>query len=482
MPYSPDQEHVTNPLGLFEGSSEIGVNEKAGRVVFDTTAKLYTVSGSGENMWSTFDEFFFVWKETSGDVTLAADIEFEGPGQHYHRKACLIVRQSLESDSAYADAALHGDGLAALQYRDTTGGTTHDIQSNITAPKRLRIEKVGDTVTMSVKGIDGQLGFSGGSVKLDLSDPYYVGIGICSHDRNEIETAHFSEVELEAPIQSSQKRTLFSTLETVAISSTDRKVVHVAGEHFEAPNWTPDGKALIYNGGGRLFRIPATGGTPTEIPTGFAIRCNNDHGISPDGTTLVISDQSQPPHQSILYTLPVEGGTPKQVTENFPSYWHGWSPDGLTLAFCGQRDGKYGIFAIPVEGGVETRLTITDGLDDGPDYSPDGKKIYFNSDRTGRMQIWRMGTDGSDLEQVTFDEFNNWFAHISPDGRWMVFLSYAPDVKGHPPDKDVALRLMALEDGTITILAKLFGGQGTINVPSWSPDSSRVAFVSYQYR
>ena len=149
------------------------------------------------------------------------------------------------------------------------------------------------------------------------------------------------------------------------------------------------------------------------------------------------------------------------------------------MVFCGQRDGKFGIFSISAEGGDETRLTTTDGLDDGPEYSPDGKHIYFNSDRTGTMQIWRMQPDGTQPEQVTADDSNNWFPHVSPDGKWIAFLSYERDVRGHPPDKEVTIRMMSLGTKKIDVLAKLVGGQGTINVPSWSPDGRRLAFVSY---
>jgi Tol biopolymer transport system component len=196
---------------------------------------------------------------------------------------------------------------------------------------------------------------------------------------------------------------------------------------------------------------------------------------------LVISDQSQGRRQSLIYTLPIAGGTPRLITELGPSYWHGWSPDGNTLVYCAERNGDYDVYAIPVGGGEESRLTTAKGLDDGPDYSPDGRHIYFNSDRTGRMQIWRMRADGTMQEQITSDTFNNWFPHPSPDGRWLVFLSYEKDVDGHPANKDVTLRLMPMAGGDIQILAKLFGGQGTINVPSWSPDSRNVAFVSYQF-
>ncbi|MGH9847635.1 MAG: TolB family protein [Blastocatellia bacterium] len=271
-----------------------------------------------------------------------------------------------------------------------------------------------------------------------------------------------------------------STLETIAISSKDRKVIYTAGEHFEAPNWSRDGKYFLLNCGGRMIKLPVTGGTPETLDTGFAIRCNNDHGISPDGTLLVISDQSQEPRRSLIYILPIAGGTPRRITQLAPSYWHGWSPDGKTLAYCGERGGEFDIYTIPVEGGEEKRLTTAKGLDDGPDYSPDGQYIYFNSDRTGLMQIWRMKTDGSEQTQITHDEYNNWFPHPSPDGKWLALLSYEKDVKGHPANKDVMLRLVPVGGGEMQLLAKLFGGQGTINVPSWSPDSRQLAFVSYR--
>jgi Tol biopolymer transport system component len=246
--------------------------------------------------------------------------------------------------------------------------------------------------------------------------------------------------------------------------------VYVTPTRIEAPNWLRDGKALVYNSGGRLYRIPAAGGKPEVIDTGFATRCNNDHGVSPDGTQLVISDQSQADRKSRIYTLPVAGGAPKLVTPAGPSYWHGWSPDGKTLAFCGERDGEFDIYTVPAAGGPETRLTTAKGLDDGPEFSPDGQHIYFNSDRTGRMHLWRMKADG----------INDWFPHPSPDGRTLVFLSFEKDVTGHPPDRDVTLRRMTLADRKIDVLGRFLGGQGTVNVPSWSPDGRRIAFVTYQ--
>jgi len=479
----PQPENVTaeTPIGLFEGHGDVGAVLHAGSVEYDAAKRSYTISGSGENMWFATDGFQFAWKKVSDDVTLTADVSFVGKGVNEHRKAVLMVRQSLDADSAYADLALHGSGLTSLQFREEKGAVTHEIQANVSAPKRLRIKKRGAYFTISLADADGKFQLAGGSTRIALKEPFYVGIGVCSHDKDVVEKAVFSNVELKgaAPVRAAQS-TLYSTLEIITVASTDRRVVYVAPERFEAPNWMPDGKNLLFNRNGRMEKIAVTGGTPQIIDTGFAIRCNNDHGISPDGTQMVISDQSQEEHRSLIYIVPIGGGTPRRITQKSPSYWHGWSPDGKTLAFVGQRNDEFDIYTIPVAGGEETRLTTAKGLDDGPEYSPDGKYIYFNSERTGHMQIWRMRADGSEQEQVTFDEFNNWFPHISPDGQQMVFLTYDASVTGHPENKDVMLRLMSLKDKKISVLAKLFGGQGTINVPSWSPDGRQFAFVSYQ--
>ena len=472
---------ATARIGIFESHQDIGTVLHAGSVEYNVSTETYIVTGSGENMWATADAFHFAWKQASGDVALTADVSLLGADANEHRKAVLMLRQDLDADSAYADVALHGDGLTSLQYRDGKGEVTHEIQSNVSAPKRLRIEKRGDYVYVMLAAEDGQLHPSGASMRIPFHGQFYVGIGVCAHDKDATQKAKFANVELEALTPpASAPQTLYSALETINIESMDRRVVYVAHEHFEAPNWTHDGGSFLFNQKGRIYRLPVSGGTPQVIDTGFAIQCNNDHGISPDSTLLAISDQSQEPHLSVVYVLPIGGGAPRRITQNFPSYWHGWSPDGKTLAFVGERSGEFDIYSIPVTGGDETRLTTAKGLDDGPEYSPDGKYIYFNSERTGMMQIWRMRPDGSEQEQITSDELNNWFPHISPDGKWMVILSYDQSVSGHPENKDVTLRLVSLSDRQIKVLAKLFGGQGTINVPSWSPDSKQLAFVSYE--
>ncbi len=476
-------EPESTPVGIFEGHQDIGTVLHAGSVDYDAATKTYTVSGSGENMWLAADDFQFAWKPVSGDVALTADISFLGSGGNEHRKAVLMLRQSLDADSAYADVALHGDGLASLQYREESGAATHEIQTNVRAPQTLRIEKRGEYVYVLLRAAsDGDLEPSGAAMRIPFNGKFYVGIGVCAHDKNAVTKAKFANVDLQALAApaAGTPTTLYSSLEVINVASMDRRVVYLAPQRFEAPNWMRDGGSFLFNQKGRIYRLPVTGGTPQVIDTGFAIQCNNDHGISPDASELAISDQSQEPHSSLVYIVPIGGGVPRRITKNSPSYWHGWSPDGKTLAFVGERNGNFDIYSIPVSGGEETRLTTAEGLDDGPEYSPDGKYIYFNSVRTGIMQIWRMRPDGSEQTQITHDDYNNWFPHLSPDGKWMVILSYDKNVTGHPENKDVMLRLMSLDDKKITVLAKLFGGQGTINVPSWSPDGTQLAFVSYE--
>ena len=495
-------------LGVFTDHSDVGAVLHPGSTSYDAKSGTYTLQGSGTNMWATEDAFQFAWKKMSGDVGLSAEITFVNSGGNEHKKAVLIFRQSLDPDSVYVDIALHGNGLLALQYRDEKGGTTREVRSATTAvieatekhgtgesqtrigEATVKLTRRGNYFYMSLAPSPrGKPSYDGESIRLPLQGEFYVGIGVCAHDNNAVEEAKFSNVELSNLPPTTGQPVLYSTLETVAADSGDRQVVYVASNRFEAPNWSHEGSFFLFNRAGHLEKLPVKDGTPDVVDTGFANKVNNDHGISPDSTQLAISDNSQETksadglvsHDSLVYVVPIAGGTPRRITQTGPSYWHGWSPDGKTLAFVGQRNGDFDIYAIPVAGGEETRLTTAKGLDDGPEYSPDGQYIYFNSERTGNMQIWRMKPDGSGQEQVFSDDYNNWFPHISPDGKWMVFLTYGRDVTGHPENKDVMLRLMSLtdQDKKITTLAQLFGGQGTINVPSWSPDSKSVAFVSY---
>lgn len=465
---------------VFEGTGDIGIINLPGSMQIDSQRGEYVITGSGDNIWGQVDGFYYVWKKVEGDLTLTTDVRWPGKEKLNHRKAGWMVRQSLEADAVYADAMYHGDGLICLQFRKVAGGDTADICWAIKEAATMKLERHGDLFSLSVAQ-DGGAFEPVGSMSVELAEPVYAGLAVCSHDSSVTETAVFSNVRMENPrVVAMEDRKVESTLEIVSIETGRRRVVYRTVEHFEAPNWSRDGRYLLFNSGGKLYTIAASGGEPKVLDTGFAVNCNNDHGFSPDGKMLVISDSSAG-KGSQIYVLPAGGGKPRLVTKLAPSYWHGWSPDGGTLAYCAERNGNYDVYTISVNGGDETRLTDAPALDDGPDYSPDGKYIYFNSERTGLMKIWRMKADGTEQMQMTFGgQYNDWFAHPSNDGKWLVFLSYDKTVKGHPPNKDVVLRIMAAGGGEPKVVAELFGGQGTINVPSWSPDSKYIAFVSYR--
>jgi Tol biopolymer transport system component len=281
------------------------------------------------------------------------------------------------------------------------------------------------------------------------------------------------------------KMKMFSALQSYNIETGERTLLKEFDYHLEAPNWTPDGKALVYNSKGQIYRFDLTTKESTHIPTGQCTGCNNDHVISKDGKTLAISASTADQRESRVWVLPITGGEPTLITEKHPSYLHGISPDGKTLAYCASRDGEYDVYTMSIDGGAETQLTFAPGLSDGPEYSPDGKTIWFNSVRTGLMQAWKMNADGSDQTQMTFDEgLNTWFPHISPDNKKAVYVSYYKgDVKpgDHPANKDIEVRLMDSDGKNLKTLFKAFGGQGTMNVNSWSPDSKCFAFVTYRF-
>lgn len=273
-----------------------------------------------------------------------------------------------------------------------------------------------------------------------------------------------------------------SFLEIIHVETGERETLATFNQVIEAPNWTRDDR-LIYNSGGHIYSFDINTNERNVIDSGFACFCNNDHVLSPDESQIAVSHHTLEDRQSRIYILPINGGNPTLITPMAPSYLHGWSPDGKTLAYCAERNGQYDIYTIPTNGGVEKQLTDLPGLDDGPEYSPDGRHIWFNSTRSGLMQIWRMNAMGSDQKQMTFEESNNWFPHVSPNGEKVVYLSYRKgDVEPaeHPPNKDVELRIMSSSGGESRLLLKLFGGQSTINVNSWSPDSKQIAFVRYE--
>jgi hypothetical protein len=476
-------------LGQFQSHEDVGSPRLAGSAAYNAFSQDYTLTAAGANMWAARDEFHFAWKKMTGDFILQARVELLGTGVDPHRKLGWIVRSTLDPDSPYADAAVHGDGLTSLQYRRRKGAVTEQVTSPLTRADVVQLERRGDTYTMSVARFGEPFTVSSVS-DLALGDEVYAGLFLCSHNPDVVEKAVFQDVRITRPAKEGfvpYRDYIGSQLEILDVASGRRQLVHNAADPFEAPNWTRDGRALIYNtsgrgeGRGRLYRFDLATRQPAIIDTAFANRNNNDHVLSFDGTMLAISDQSQGDNKSTVYTVPLEGGTPRRITPVGPSYLHGWSPDGKFLVYTGGRNDEFDIYRIPSDAsGPEVNLTKSKGLDDGPEYSPDGRYIYFNSLRSGRMQIWRMDADGAHPQPVTSDEYNNWFPHLSPDGQWIAFLSFPKDVSpaDHPYYKRVYLRLMPAGSGFPRVLAYIYGGQGTINVPSWSPDGRMLAFVS----
>lgn len=477
---------TSGSIGTFESQTDVGSVTPSGTAKYDANRGVYDVTSAGANMWSTVDAFHFVWKKISGDISMAADMTFpETTGTHDpHRKAVLILRQTLDADGIYVDAAQHGSGMTALQYRRERGATTQDIELNIDAPQRVRLEKRGDTITMFLSNHGEPLHQVGASIKLHLEDPFYAGIGVCSHNKDAVERATFSHVTFGPPELSTGPSVLYNTLQTIGIEDNFRRAMVLATGpgKMEAPNWSRDGKSLIFNREGHIWTIPSEGGSATMLNTGAATNCTGSHGLSPDGKWLAISCSMPGKPETRVYIVSGDGGEPRLLTENPSSYFHSWSPDGKTILFTRpNHTGGGNILSIPVEGGQEKPLTTGSGISDDPDYSANGKWVYFNSDRGGGpMQIWRMRPDGSGAEQVTSDEFNNWTPHPSPDGKSILILSYDQGVTGHPANKDVALRILNVSDGKIRTLVNIVGGAGSDNVPNWAPDGTHFAFVSFQ--
>ncbi|HEX2851958.1 MAG TPA: biopolymer transporter TolR [Opitutaceae bacterium] len=490
---------VADPVGEFENHLDVGSPKIAGSATWDATAQTYTFTAGGTNMWGTRDEFHFAFRKIKGDFIVRARVEFAGAGVDPHRKLGWIARANLDPDSPYVDGTEHGDRkLTSLQFRKTKGAITEQIQLKTVHADILQLERRGNTYIFSAAK-NGEVFESAELKDFDLGEEPLVGLFLCSHNPEVKEQAVFHDVRVIKPVKvgfTPYRDFIGSRLEVLEVHTGKLASLYTSKEPFEAPNWTPDGKSLLYNISGRapgwgvLRRFDLATRTPQPFDTGFATRNNNDHVLSFDGKWLGISHQGpETGGRSAVYVLPSTGGTPRLVTPKAPSYFHGWSPDGKWLVYAGGRKeasnpggpDKYDIYKIHIDGGEETKLGAGPGRSDGPEFSPDGQWIYFNSTRAGGpMQLWRMKPDGTDPEQVSHDELNNWFPHLSPDGKWIVYIAFPKEVaaEDHPYYRHCYLRMMPAAGGPAKVIAYLYGGQGTINVPSWSPDSTRIAFVT----
>ncbi|HEY1848908.1 MAG TPA: biopolymer transporter TolR, partial [Opitutaceae bacterium] len=379
-------------VGAFEGHGDIGKVALAGSAQYFADSQEYQIQSSGDDMWTDHDDFHFAWKKVKGDFILQALTQFSSEAGHAKKKMGLMVRASLDSGSAHVNACRHANGEICLQYRRTTGATTEEFLLPPGADV-LQLERAGNRYTMSAA----RFGETFTTQVLDgvvLPDEVYVGIYLCSHDDAVLEKAVFKNVRVirpAAPDFKPYRDYIGSDIELLDVSSGVRRSIYRAEDSLQAPNWTPDGRSLIYNHNGRMFSLDLASRRPAPINTGAQVHCNNDHTLSFDGKMLGISSGSP----SIVYTVPIGGGEPTRITPTGPSYLHSWSPDGKFLLFTGERNKEFDIYRVPSSGGPEERLTTAKGLDDGSEYSPDGKTIYFNSERSGRMQIWKMNADGS---------------------------------------------------------------------------------------
>jgi hypothetical protein len=396
-------------LGIFQGEGDVGTVQHPGSAQYDAARGTYTVTGGGQDMWAGEDDFHFVWTKLSGDVALTADIAFVGDRGHKHRKAVLMIRQSLDGASKAVDVARHGDGLTSLQFRAADGAPDHEIQSNVSAPQTVRIEKRGDLVYAFVSGSDGKLHPSGASVKFPITGPFYIGIGVCAHDKDATETAIFSHVKLTPLAPPTSRPILYSALETVTIASGDRRVLYVTPGDLESPTWSHDGTSLAFTA------------HHDDDTDSYAIPAASSPDLGP-----------QTPQKRLPGTV------------------------------------------------AKTEYPTATSFDAHPELAFDAQFVYFSTERSGHAQIWRRKPDGSAQERVLYTDTNDWSPHISPNGKWMVFLSYPPDVFGHPANQEVVLNLMSVADHKVRALATLLGGKGTIDLPSWSPDSLKLAFISYE--
>jgi TolB protein len=484
----------SNDAGIFQTHADIGNPKVKGAVSYDNDIQSYNIKGGGYNIWFNRDEFHYAYNKVKGDFILTANVKLLGAGKDPHRKIGWMIRASEQEDAAHMSAVLHGDGLTVLQWRRLRGAYMRDPQDEIFAIKKnaqiIQLERSGKTFIMRIANPGEPLQEIGRTDMIDMPDQALAGLFVCSHNADVQEEGMAWNVRIEKTVPDTHNGyrdgTLSSRMEIMNVFDGNRKIIYEDSGRFEAPNWMTDGKKLLFNQGGSIYTIPVEGGAPEMLNTGNAKRNNNDHVISFDGKMLAISSHrdGMPGGGSTVYYLPVTGGEPKIVTDSTPSYLHGWSPNGKEVVYTAQRVSNspaYNIYKKAINGGPEVQLTFNKtGLADGPEYSPDGKYIYYNATQSGTMQVWRMKPDGSGQEQITFDEYNNWFPHISPDGKWMVILSFQPTVApdDHPFYKRVMLRLMPAGGGAPKVIAYLYGGQGTINTPSWSPDSKHIAFVS----
>lgn len=477
---------VAQPVGLFEGQSDVGAVSPPGTATLQKDGS-YLIASSGANIWARVDGFHYLWKKMAGDAVLTADVSFL-PGTYghppaEHRKGVLMFRQSLNPGSAQASVHVHGVGMIAIQHRDRRGENTQSIELNIDLPKRVRIEKRGDTFTLFVSNRGEALHPAGASFQMHLDGPYYVGIGATSHDASVTDKVLFRNVTLEAlpPSPPPAGLVLTSSLKVLQIEDEARRAVVIADMpgRISSPDWMAGLKTVYFYKDGQIWKTglldPLNGSAAEAVDTAGLVDCAGDYGVAPDGKSIALSCAETRGGIRNLYVLPF-GGKPRQLTSGVNSFFHGWSADGATLLFTRGKAAAADFWTVSAAGGPEHRMTA-DTVNDGPEFTPDGKTIWFDSSRSGSSQIWKMNADGTGAVQVTDDGMEDQSPHVSPDGQYVAWLQKTPGDMAAV--QDVSIQLLSLKDGAQRTLVRFQGNRNSFSMPVWG-DNNHLVFVSYQ--
>jgi TolB protein len=469
-------------LGIFDGHEDIGKVKYQSSVVYYEDREEYQIGTAVTDSEDNKEAFNFIWKKLNGDFIMYAEVRLAEKDTTSSIRLGCMIRSSLDKNATNINASVNQKGIATLNFTKTSADSSQESKFLLKDADVIQLEKKDDNyiirvakfgepfITEQVKGVN-------------LGEDVYVGLFMWSENQSTSKKAVCSNIRITIPVPAilSVFRTdIASNLEVLDVETGKRKIIYSDTNSVHAPIWNKDGSTLIYGKQGYLYKLPLSEKVPELINTGTIKNNSNDHVLSFDGKMLALSIPLT--GGPLIYTVPVDGGRLKQLNKKGPSYPHGWSPDGKVVLFSASREGEFEIYKVAASGGKEYGITNVPGMDDCPEYSPDGKFIYFISNRTGTMRVWRMKPDGSDAEVVTTGDFNDWFPHISPDGKWIVFLSYSKDevsASGHPSYRQVYLRLMPISGGQPKVIAYIYGGQGSINSPCWSPDSKKIAFASY---
>ncbi|PRX43241.1 TolB family protein [Salegentibacter salegens] len=471
-------------LGVFENEVTIGGTNPIGELDYNSDLQEYSFVFSQDAEPGGSNPFHYLYKSIQGNFILRTQLSFEDDAGS-ESNAGWIIRDNLGPKSAEVIAQVKNSGTASLRSNTIEGLKSEEVP--ISQVSVLQLERRGNVYYFS----SAEWGDPFTTVKIEnenLRSEVFAGLFFKPGSKEASGKVIVSNVRIIKPAGpdfEQYQEYLGSNLEILNVETGKRKILYNSAHSIQAPNWVNKDKDLIYNSNGYLYRYDLKSEKVEQIETGFATNNNNDHVFSFDESILGISHHNhEDDGASSLYIMDPAGDTlPQKITRDGvgASYLHGISPDNKRLIFTGDRKGKMDIYSIDIDTKKETQLTDTEYLDDGSEYSPDGKYIYFNSNRNGKMHLWRMKPDGSEQEQLTFDpKHNDWFPHVSPDGKWIAFISFPPEIDSgdHPFYQRCLLRLMPVDGGEPKVIAYIYGGQGSINVPSWSSDSKHIAFVT----